>query len=37
LAVAHTSFIDIDILKLKNKESVVYDIKNFLAIKDKSL
>ncbi|PQB07848.1 UDP-N-acetyl-D-galactosamine dehydrogenase [Polaribacter filamentus] len=37
LAVAHASFIDIDILKLKNKESVVYDIKNFLAIKDKSL
>jgi UDP-N-acetyl-D-galactosamine dehydrogenase len=37
LAVAHSEFIDIDILKLKNKESVVYDIKNFLEIKDKSL
>ena len=37
LAVAHKEFKNIDILKLKNKESVVYDIKNFLAIKDKSL
>jgi UDP-N-acetyl-D-galactosamine dehydrogenase len=37
LAVAHSEFIDIDILKLKNKESVVYDIKNFLETKDKSL
>jgi len=37
LAVAHKEFADIDILKLKNKESVVYDIKNFLATKDKSL
>jgi UDP-N-acetyl-D-galactosamine dehydrogenase len=37
LAVAHKEFKNIDILKLKNKKSVVYDIKNFLAIKDKSL
>lgn len=37
LAVAHKEFKDIDVLKLKNKKSVVYDIKNFLAIKDKSL
>ena len=37
LAVAHKEFKNIDILKLKNERSVVYDIKNFLAIKDKSL
>jgi len=37
LAVAHKEFADIDILKLKKEEAVVYDIKNFLAIKDKSL
>jgi len=37
LAVAHKEFKNIDILKLKNKEAVVYDIKNFLAIKDKNL
>ncbi|WP_298780236.1 nucleotide sugar dehydrogenase [uncultured Polaribacter sp.] len=37
LAVSHKEFIDIDISKLKKKESVVYDIKNFLEIKDKSL
>jgi UDP-N-acetyl-D-galactosamine dehydrogenase len=37
LAVSHKEFKNIDILKLKNKKSVVYDIKNFLAIKDKSL
>ena len=37
LAVAHKEFKNIDILKLKNEKSVVYDIKNFLAIKDKSL
>ena len=37
LAVAHKEFKNIDIIQLKNKEGVVYDIKNFLAIKDKSL
>ena len=37
LAVAHKEFKNIDIIQLKNKEAVVYDIKNFLAIKDKSL
>ncbi|SDT94908.1 UDP-N-acetyl-D-galactosamine dehydrogenase [Polaribacter sp. Hel1_33_78] len=37
LAVAHKDFKNIDIVQLKNKEAVVYDIKNFLAIKDKSL
>ena len=37
LAVSHKEFKNIDILKLKNKKAVVYDIKNFLAIKDKSL
>jgi UDP-N-acetyl-D-galactosamine dehydrogenase len=37
LAVAHKQFKTIDILKLKNKKSVVYDIKDFLEIKDKSL
>ena len=37
LAVAHKEFKNIDIVQWKNKEAVVYDIKNFLAIKDKSL
>ena len=37
LAVSHSDFIDIDVSKLKNKKSVIYDIKNFLEIKDKSL
>ena len=37
LAVAHKEFKNIDIVQLKNKEAVVYDIKNFLATKDKSL
>lgn len=37
LAVSHKEFKNIDIIQLKNKEGVVYDIKNFLAIKDKSL
>ena len=37
LAVSHKEFKNIDIVQLKNKEAVVYDIKNFLAIKDKSL
>ena len=33
----HKEFKNIDVVQLKNKEAVVYDIKNFLAIKDKSL
>ncbi|TXD51426.1 MULTISPECIES: nucleotide sugar dehydrogenase [unclassified Polaribacter] len=37
LAVAHRQFETIDITKLKKKKSVVYDIKNFLETKDKSL
>ncbi len=37
LAVAHAAFKEIDVLQLKSEESVVYDIKNFLALKDKSL
>lgn len=37
LAVAHHQFETIDIVKLKKKKSVVYDIKNFLETKDKSL
>ena len=37
LAVAHQQFKTIDISSLKKKKSVVYDIKNFLEIKDKSL
>ena len=37
LAVAHKQFKTIDISSLKKKKSVVYDIKNFLEIKDKSL
>jgi UDP-N-acetyl-D-galactosamine dehydrogenase len=37
LAVAHKQFKTIDISNLKKKKSVVYDIKNFLATKDKSL
>ena len=37
LAVSHKEFIEIDVSKLKKKEAVVYDIKNFLEIKDKTL
>ena len=37
LAVSHKEFIEINISKLKKKKSVVYDIKNFLEFKDKSL
>lgn len=37
LAVSHSEFAAIDIQKLKKKKSVVYDIKNFLEVKDKSL
>ncbi|MDD7913399.1 nucleotide sugar dehydrogenase [Polaribacter ponticola] len=37
LAVAHKDFRKIDVLRLKKEKSVVYDIKNFLEIKDKSL
>jgi UDP-N-acetyl-D-galactosamine dehydrogenase len=37
LAVAHHQFKTIDILNLKKKNAVVYDIKDFLEIKDKSL
>lgn len=37
LAVSHNEFRSIEINKLKNKKSVVYDIKNFLDEKDKSL
>ena len=37
LAVSHKDFREIDVLKLKKEKSVVYDIKNFLEIKDKSL
>ena len=37
LAVAHKQFKTIDISNLKKRKSVVYDIKNFLATKDKSL
>ncbi|NCT10510.1 MAG: nucleotide sugar dehydrogenase [Flavobacteriia bacterium] len=37
LAVSHNEFKTIDIPKLKKKNSVVYDIKNFLDVKDKSL
>lgn len=37
LAVAHRQFETINILHLKKKKSVVYDIKNFLETKDKSL
>lgn len=37
LAVAHNEFKSIDITKLQKKKSVIYDIKNFLKIKDKSL
>ncbi len=37
LAVAHNEFKEINISALKSKESVIYDIKNFLEIKDKSL
>ena len=37
LAVAHQQFKTIDISNLKKRKSVVYDIKNFLEVKDKSL
>jgi UDP-N-acetyl-D-galactosamine dehydrogenase len=37
LAVAHKDFKEIDVLRLKKDAAVVYDIKNFLEIKDKSL
>jgi UDP-N-acetyl-D-galactosamine dehydrogenase len=37
LAVAHDTFKTIDIAKLQKRKSVIYDIKNFLEIKDKSL
>ena len=37
LAVPHADFKSIDIHKLKKKDGVVYDIKNFLAFKDKTL
>jgi len=37
LAVSNNEFKTIDIPKLKKKNSVVYDIKNFLDVKDKSL
>tara|TARA_R110002126_G_scaffold291535_1_gene453455 strand:- start:1843 stop:3120 length:1278 start_codon:yes stop_codon:yes gene_type:complete len=37
LAVAHNEFKTIDITSLQKKKSVIYDIKNFLKIKDKSL
>lgn len=37
LSVAHKEFKNIDITRLQKKKSVVYDIKNFLEFKDKSL
>lgn len=39
LAVAHNEFKEIDCLRLRNKKSVVYDVKNFLSndLKDKTL
>jgi len=37
LAVAHQQFKTIEISNLRKKKSVIYDIKNFLEIKDKSL
>ena len=37
LAVAHNEFKALDISKFQKKKSVVYDIKNFLETKDKSL
>jgi len=37
LAVPHNSFKEIDIDALKKQDAVVYDIKNFLPLKDKSL
>ena len=37
LAVSHNEFKTIDMEKLKKKKSVVYDIKDFLDVKDKSL
>ncbi|WP_435264095.1 nucleotide sugar dehydrogenase [Tenacibaculum sp. nBUS_03] len=37
LAVSHNQFKNLDIGKLKAEQSVVYDVKNFLSLKDKSL
>ena len=37
LAVAHNEFLKLDIDRLKEKKSVIYDVKNFLEIKDKTL
>lgn len=37
LAVAHNNFKQIDIRALQKKNSVIYDIKDFLEVKDKSL
>ena len=37
LAVAHNEFRTLDISKLQKKKSVVYDVKNFLETKDKTL
>ncbi|WP_405565492.1 nucleotide sugar dehydrogenase [Polaribacter sp. Asnod6-C07] len=37
LAVAHNDFKEIDISELQRSKSVIYDIKNFLKVKDKSL
>ena len=37
LAVAQDTFKTLDIPKLQKRKSVIYDIKNFLKIKDKSL
>ena len=37
LAVPHANFDSIDVHKLKKKDGVVYDIKNFLKVKDKAL
>lgn len=37
LAVAHQEFKSIEITTLQKKKSVIYDIKNFLEVKDKSL
>ncbi|MHB0756870.1 nucleotide sugar dehydrogenase [Polaribacter sp. M15] len=37
LAVAHNEFKTVEISKLQKKKSVIYDIKNFLEVKDKSL
>ena len=37
LAVAHDEFSSLDISELQKKKAVVYDVKNFLEIKDKTL